>query len=213
MIGEGVLRECLQHSLVTEILSVGRRASGLAHPKLKELIVPDFLLLQEDDERLKGYDACFFCAGVSSVGMKEADYRRISYDTTLHFAKCLGPNAAMSFVYVSGIGTDSSEKGRSMWARVKGKTENDLARLPFKQAFGFRIGVVKPGEGQQQVHKYYRYTAWLLPLIGWLMPNGVNTMAEVSNAMIYAARNGFARNVIQVKDIREMSKQLQEQMR
>jgi nucleoside-diphosphate-sugar epimerase len=120
MVGEGVLFECLAHPQITEVLSVSRKPSGVTHPKLKEYIVPDFLALQENDEKLKGYDACFFCAGVSSVGMKESEYTRITYNTTLNFAKAVNPNPQMSFVYVSGSGTDSSEKGKLMWARVKG---------------------------------------------------------------------------------------------
>ncbi len=128
MVGEGVLFECLGSPELTEVLSVSRKPSGAEHPKLKEYIVPDFLSLKENDEKLKGYDACFFCAGVSSLGMKEDDYRRITYDTTMNFARATGPNPGMRFIYVSGGGTDSSENGKLMWARVKGKTENDLMR-------------------------------------------------------------------------------------
>ena len=154
MIGEGVLLECLRNPLITEVLSVSRRPAGKSHPKLTEYNVTDFLSLKEEDEKLKNYDACFYCAGVSSVGKTEEEYRRITYETTLHFARVLHPNPRLSFIYVSGGGTDSSEKGWMMWARVKGKTENDLARLPFKQAFGFRIGFVKPAEGQLHVLNY-----------------------------------------------------------
>ena len=137
MIGEGVLLECIENPAIEEILSVSRKPAGIKHPKLKEYIVPDFLALKESDERLKGYDACFFCAGVSSVGMKEDVYKQITYDTTIHFAECLNPNPGMTFIYVSGGGTDSSEKGRLTWARIKGKTENDLMKMPFKNVFGY----------------------------------------------------------------------------
>jgi hypothetical protein len=153
-----------------------------------------------------GYDACFFCAGISSVGISEEDYRRITYDTTLQFAKALHPNTAMTFVYVSGGGTDSSEKGRMHWARVKGKTENDLAKLPFKQAFGFRIGMVKPAIGQQYVHKYYKYAGWLFPFFRFAIPSIVNTMSEVTHAMLYLSMHGYDKNVIHVNDIRQLSK-------
>ena len=163
MIGEGILLECLDLPQITEVLSVSRKPTGLVHPKLKEYIVADFLSLQQNDEKLKGYDACFYCAGVSSAGIKETEYTRISYDTTLHFAKCLNPNPKISFIYVSGGGTDSTEKGRMMWARIKGKTENDLMKLPFKQAFGYRIGFVIATEGQKRVLKYYKYISWLFP--------------------------------------------------
>ena len=207
MIGEGIMMACLAHPTITEVLSVSRRPTGKEHPKLKEYVVADFLSLQAGDERLKGYDACFFCAGISSVGVAEDVYRRITYDTTLHFAKSLNPNPAMSFVYVSGGGTDSTEKGRMKWARIKGKTENDLAKLPFKQAFGFRIGFVKPIAGQEHVLPYYKYVSWLFPVVKRLLPNMYNTMQEVANAMIYLAKNGYERNVIYVKDIRSLNKQ------
>ncbi len=205
MIGEGVLLECLKNAQITEILSVSRKPSGKTHSKLKEYIVQDFLSLDGSEEVLQGYDACFFCAGVSSVGMNEADYTRITYNTTLNFAKALHPNPAMSFIYVSGGGTDSSEKGKMMWARVKGKTENDLMKLPFKQAFGFRIGAVEPSKGQEYVLKYYKYFSWMVPVMRVLSPNSISTMAEVANAMIYVSQKGYPNNVIHVKDIHEMS--------
>lgn len=208
MVGEGVLLECLDYQLVTEVLSVSRKPTGLSHPKLKEYIVADFLALQGNDEKLKGYDACFFCAGVSSVGMKEEEYRRITYDTTLNFAKAVNPNTQMSFVYVSGGGTDSTEKGRIMWARVKGKTENDLMKLPFKQAFGFRIGFLIPNSRQKRVLKYYKYISWLFPLIKLVLPNIITTMNQVALAMIYAAQNGYKNNVIYVRDIKSMAEKV-----
>lgn len=211
MVGEGVLLECLTRPEVTEILSVSRKPTGLTHQKLNEYIVPDFLLLNENDERLKGYDACFFCAGVSSVGMKAEEYRRITYDTTLHFAKALNPNPGITFVYVSGGGTDSREKSRMRWARVKGKTENDLMKLPFKQAFGYRIGFLIAASGQKRVLKYYKYISWLSPLIKLVLPNIISTMNQVALSMIYAARNGYERNVIHVKDIKIMAKRALEQ--
>ncbi|ACT92032.1 epimerase [Dyadobacter fermentans] len=207
MIGEGVLIECLQHPQITQVLSVSRKPCGVEHPKLTEYIVPDFLTLQPDDPKLTGYDACFFCAGVSSVGMSEEQYERLTYDTTIAFARATGPSPQMSFVYVSGGGTDSSEKGRMHWARVKGKTENDLMKMPFKQAFGFRIGVVEPAAGQKKVLRYYKYFSWLIPLLKVLLPRTVSTMRQVAHAMINAARNGYPENVIQVKDIAILSKQ------
>jgi uncharacterized protein YbjT (DUF2867 family) len=204
MIGEGILIECLANPMIKEVLSVSRRPAGKKHPKLKEYIVSDFLFLKEDDEKLKGYDACFFCAGISAVGKTEEEYRKATYDTTLHFAKVLNPNPKMSFVYVSGAGTDSTEKGRMMWARVKGKTENDLAKLPFKQAFGFRIGFVKPAVGQQHVLSYFKYVSWLFPVIERVLPFMFNTMKQVTDAMIYVAQNGYERNVIYVNDIHKI---------
>ena len=206
MIGEGVLIECLNNREITEVLSVSRKPTGKTHPKLKEYIVADFLSINENDEKLKEYDACFYCAGVSAVGKTEEEYRRITYDTTIHFAKALHPNPNMSFVYVSGGGTDSTEKDRMMWARVKGKTENDLAKLPFKQVFGFRIGFVKAATGQQHVLSYYKYFAWLIPIIKTVAPNMHSTMKEVAQAMIYFSKNGYSRNVIYVKNIHEASR-------
>lgn len=208
MIGEGILIECLNQSQITEVLSVSRKPTGMTHPKLKEYIVSDFLALRENDERLKGYDACFFCAGVSSIGMKEEEYKRITYDTTIHFAKCLNPNPRMSFMYVSGGGTDSTEKGRMAWARIKGKTENDLMKLPFKQAFGYRIGFMIANPGQKRVLSYYKYFAWMIPLIKLVFPNIISTMKQVALSMIYAAQNGYPRNVIHVKDIHSMAQKM-----
>lgn len=204
MIGEGVLIECLAHPSVTEVLSVSRKSPGISHPKLTEYIVPNFLTLPEPDEKLMGYDACFFCAGVTSVGKSEEVYRKIIYDTTLHFASALNPNPAMSFVYVSGAGTDSSEKGRLKWARVKGKTENDLMRLPFKQTFGYRIGIVEPAAGQVHLMKYFSYISWLYPVFKFLFPSRYNTMKEVAHSMIYVAQYGYEKNVIEVKDIHKI---------
>lgn len=206
MIGEGILLECLNDDRISSILSVSRKPTGKVHPKLKEYIVSDFLSLHEGDENLKGYDACFFCAGVSSIGINAADYERISYDTTLQFARAVEPNPNMSFIYVSGSGTDSTEKGKLHWARVKGKTENDLMKLPFKQAFGFRIGIVEIAKGQTQVLPFYKYVSWLIPVLKIISPNILNTMKQVANAMIVVSSKGYPKNIIHVKDIHQMSK-------
>lgn len=206
MVGEGVLMACLQEPEITEILSVSRKPLQHSHPKLKEFLVSEFLDLDLNEPVLKGYDACFFCAGVSSLGMSEAEYTRITHDTTLHFAKALDPNPAMSFIYVSGIGTDSTEKGSSMWARVKGKTENDLMKLPFKQAFGYRVGVLTPMPGQKHVLKYYSYLSWLIPLFNTLSPSLVCSLKEVAQSMIYLSKYGYSENVIKVNEIRRMAK-------
>jgi hypothetical protein len=212
MVGEGILLESLKLPQVTEILSVSRKFCGIAHPKLKEYIVTDFLSLDLNNERLKGYDACFFCAGISSVGISEEEYRRITYDTTLHFAKALNPNPQLSFIYVSGGGTDSTEKSRMAWARIKGKTENDLMKLPFKQAFGYRIGFMVASPGQKKVLKYYRYFSWLIPVLKVVAPNIITTMREVALSMVYAAQNGYHKNVIEVKDIKVMAEKEQVKM-
>ncbi|HLF36261.1 MAG TPA: NAD-dependent epimerase/dehydratase family protein [Cyclobacteriaceae bacterium] len=213
MIGEGVLLECLAHPQISEVLSVSRKPSNVSHPKLKEYLVADFLSLKENDDRLKGFDACFFCAGVSSVGMNEEEYTLITYDTTLHFARAVNPNPRMSFIYVSGGGTDNTEKGPMMWARVKGKTENDLMKLPFKQVFGFRIGFVIALPGQKRVLKYYKYISWLTPLIKMVVPNMITSMSQVGLAMIHAARKSYDKNVIYVKDIKRMAEREMSQNR
>ncbi len=204
MIGEGILIECLKDPRVSEILSVSRRPSGKTHPKLKEYTVPEFLDLPENDPILAGYDACFFCAGVSSVGMEKPLYEKITYDTTMAFAKAIGNQPQLSFVYVSGSGTDRTEKGRLHWARVKGKVENDLMKLAFKQAFGFRIGMMIPAEGQQYVLKYYNYLGWMSPFFKLVFPNVISTMRQVANAMIRVCSEGYERDVIFVKDIRKL---------
>lgn len=168
--------------------------------------VADFLSLPENDEKLIGYDAVFFCAGISSLGIKEPEYRRITYDMTLAFARAVTPNPRMSFIYVSGSGTDSTEKGKIMWARVKGQTENDLMKLPFKQAFGFRPGFMEPVEGQKNVLSFYKYILWMAPVIRFIAPNMINTLQEVALAMIEAAKNGYKKNVVEVKDISILAK-------
>jgi hypothetical protein len=204
MVGEGVLMECLSHPQVTEVLSVSRKPTGRSHPKLKEYIVTKFLSLKENDENLQGYDACFFCAGVSSIGLKEPEYAQMTYDVAMTFAKAVNPSSVNTFVYVSGKLTDSTEKGKVMWARVKGKTENDLMNLPFIQVFAFRPGFIEPTAGQKHI-KFYKYILWLLPVLKVVLPNQTNTMKQLGQAMIYAARYGYEKNVVEVKDVKILS--------
>jgi uncharacterized protein YbjT (DUF2867 family) len=201
MVGEGVLLECLENAQVTEVLSVSRRPTGRQHAKLKEYIVPEFLSLKPGDELLKGYDACFFCSGVSVIGKNESEYRLLTYDTALAFAQALLPNAQMTFIYVSGRSTDSSEEGKVMWARIKGKTENDLMKLPFKRVFAFRPAFMEATAGQQRLPKAYKYLSWLVPVIRLITPGSMNSLQQVGKAMIEAAKNGYEKNVVEVKDI------------
>ena len=209
MVGEGVLLECLSSARISGVLSVSRRSTGHAHPKLKEHIVPDFLDLKENDNVLKGYDACFFCAGVSSIGMSEADYTRSTYATTLHFAGVLAAqNPEMTFIYVSGAGTDSTEKGRSMWARVKGRTENALTRLPFRRVHNFRPGFMKAVPGQKHLLAAYKYIGWMYPLFKVVFPNTVSTLSQVANAMIKCATSHVDKTVIEVRDINRLASQV-----
>jgi len=206
MVGEGVLMECLSSSQISEVLSVSRKPGGVSHPKLKEYVVPDFLGLKEGDDMLKGYDACFFCAGVSSVGMSEADYTRFTYDTTIHFAKILaGQNLQMTFIYVSGAGTDSTEKGRSMWARVKGRTENALMRLAFRKVHNFRPGVMKPVAGQKHTLAAYKYVGWMFPFIKLVFPNTASTLSQVAHAMIICATTNVDKPIMEVSDINRLA--------
>ena len=165
MVGEGVLHECLLHPQVEAVLVINRKPCGYTHSKLKEIIHSDFFNFSSIENQLIGYNACFFCLGVSSIGLKEDTYYKLTYKLTLHVAETLSKlNTDMTFCYVSGAGTDSSEKGRSMWARVKGKTENDLMKLNFKQVFAFRPGFIKPTKGLKNTLKYYRYVSWLFPI-------------------------------------------------
>lgn len=205
MVGEGVLLECLQNEKVSEVLMVNRRHYELAHPKLKELLVTDFLQLAQFAKNITGYDACFFCAGISSVGMSEEKYRHITYDTTLAFARAvLTQNNNMVLTYVSGAGTDSSEKGRSMWARVKGKTENDLQKLSFKAVYNFRPGAMSPFPGQKNWNKVYKAIANVLKLVA---PKYVLPVGEVGKAMINAVTDGYPKSILEVADIRDLVKQ------
>ena len=204
MVGEGVLHECLLHPDVTEVLVINRKPCGVSHPKLTEIIHADFFDLSPIEEQLKGYNACYFCLGVSSVGMKEPEYYRLTYTLTLHVAETLSKlNKDMTFCYVSGANTDSSEKGSSMWARVKGKTENDLMKLPFKQEFNFRPGFMKAADGAKNLLPYYRYIAWMYPFFRRFFPKYVSTLAEVGQAMINVTRLGYEKQVLEVLDIVE----------
>lgn len=203
MVGEGVLLTCLEHPLVTEILIVGRRHYELQHPKLKELIVPDFMQLEKFSDQLQGYDACFFCAGVSSIGMKEEKYTQITFTTTLRFAQTLALiNPDIVFDYVTGRHTDSTEKGRIMWARVKGKTENALQQLPFRGQYNFRPGFMKPVKGQKNVKSFFKPLILIFPL---LFPKKSLTLQQVGLAMIHSVTRGYNKPVLEVTDIAQLS--------
>ncbi|MCB2377143.1 epimerase [Hymenobacter sp. BT635] len=202
MVGEGVLHEALNHPDVEQVLSISRKPSGVTHPKLREIIHHNFHDLTPIQDQLTGYNACFFCLGVSSVGMKEPEYRRLTYDLTLHFARTLLPrNPGLTFCYVSGAGTDSSARGRSMWARVKGQTENELLGLGFKQAFMFRPGFLRATPGQQHVLSYYKYFGWLYPVLRTLTSKYVSTLAELGQAMLHVTQHGYPKPVLEVPDI------------
>ncbi|WP_343320754.1 NAD-dependent epimerase/dehydratase family protein [Sphingobacterium multivorum] len=202
MVGEGVLLECLQNEKVTAVLSISRRTAAIQHPKLKELLVEDFTKLSLFRDAIAGYDACFYCAGVSSVGMKEDKYRYITYETTLAFAKSLLEiNSEISFIYVSGGSTDSTEQGKVMWARVKGKTENDLAKLPFKKEYNFRPGAMTNVAGQKHANPF----AFVAKIIKFFAPSAVLSLHEVGRAMIHAVERDDVKNILEIKDIRALA--------
>ena len=206
MVGEGVLLECLEHPDVKKIQIVGRKHYDLDHPKLKQFIVPDFFGLNESEADLSGYNACFFCAGVSSVGMNEADYTRVTYDMTLHFARIIATlNPGMVLTYISGQATDSSEKGRVMWARVKGKTENALMQLPFKSVYNFRPGIIKSLPGQQNIKSIFKVVDFLYPVLHTLFPNYSGTLKDVATAMIKCVQIGYPKNILEVRDINSLA--------
>ena len=204
MVGEGVLLECLQNPAVKKVLMVNRKPSPLSHPKLEALIVPDFMKLEQYAAALAGYDACFYCAGISSIGMNEADYTYITYDTTLAFAKVLAAiNPNMVFTFVSGSHTDSSEKGRIMWARVKGRTENALLKLPFRGEYNFRPGFMKPFKDQKNIKTIFKI---IIPIIPILFPKKSLTMQQVGQAMIHAVQKGYPKSILEIEDIKELAK-------
>ena len=205
MVGEGVLMECLSHPDVAQVLVINRKPAGVSHPKLREIIHMDFFDLANNEPQLLGYDACFFCLGVSSVGMSQEEYRHITYDLTLNVARTLAKcNADLTFCYVTGAGTDSSERGRTAWARVKGATENALMRL-FKRSYMFRPGFMKATPGQKNVKSYYTWLAWLYPLGRRLYPAGFCTLQEVARAMINAACQGYPKKILEVGDIVQLA--------
>ena len=206
MVGQGVLRECLLDPGIQQVLALGRSATGQQHPKLRELTVPDLMDLTSVESQLTGYDACFFCTGVSSAGMTEETYTHLTYDLTLSVAQTLARlNPTMTFLYVSGAGTDSSEKGRSMWARVKGRTENALLRLPFRSAYMFRPGFIQPLHGIRSKTRLYQFLydvlAPIQPLLKGRLPKYITTTEQLGHAMITVAKNGYPKPILESLDI------------
>ena len=209
MVGRSVLRECLLSPEVESVVAVGRKPVGQAHGKLQELVVADLFDLSGVEERLKGFDACFFCLGVSSAGMTEANYRRVTFDLTLSVAGALSRlNPGMTFVYVSGANTDSTGRGRTMWGRVKGETENALLRLPFKAAYMFRLGALLPLHGVRSrtpiYNFFYAVLGPLLPVFKAAFPNYITTSEQLGRAMIAAAGRGAPKPVLEVPDINSL---------
>jgi len=207
MVGEGVLHECLNHPLVEQVLIVNRKSCGVVHEKLKEIIHSDFYDFNSIANQFAGYNAAFLCLGVTSVGKKELEYFKLTHTLTLHFAEILSKvNKDMTVCYVSGVATDSTEKGKSMWARVKGKTENDLMKLPFKNVFAFRPGFIKPIPGLKNTHSFYKYINWLFPIGRLLYKSGFCTLKEVGLAMINTVNLNSNSKVIEGNEIIELAK-------
>jgi len=206
MVGRGVLRECLLDTAIDAVVAIGRSATGLRHAKLRENLRADLFDYTQIENDLRGFDAGFFCLGVSSAGVPAAEYQRLTYDLTLATAETLARlNPAMTFIYVSGAGTDSSEQGRMAWARVKGRTENALLRLPFKAAYMFRPGVIQAAHGERPKARATRiaYAAmgWTLPLLRRMFPTQILTTEQMGRAMIEAAGHGFPKPILEVADI------------
>ncbi|HEY4223065.1 MAG TPA: NAD-dependent epimerase/dehydratase family protein [Myxococcota bacterium] len=206
MVGEGVLLECLDNPQVERVLVVSRKPCGIAHQKMSELVVDDFLRLEPRAE-LAGYDACFYCAGISSVGMSEADYTRITYDTVTHFAEVIvALNPGMTMCHVSGRSTDSTEQGKVMWARIKGRAENALMKMPFRAVYNFRPAFMQPTPGQRRVKPALRVGIVVLgPIFRALAPGSASTLKGVARAMIKCVAVGAPKNILEVADINALA--------
>jgi uncharacterized protein YbjT (DUF2867 family) len=211
MIGQGVLRECLLDDEVQAVLSVARRTTNQEHPKLREIVHQDLTDFSAIANELAGYDACFFCLGVSSVGMSEEEYRRVTHDTAVAAAKTLlEKNPGFTFVFISGMGTDSSESGDTMWARVKGATENTLLSMPFKASFMVRPAAVRPVHGERSrattTRIGYALFGWLVPVVSFLFPKYVTTTERLARAMLHLAKHGGPKRILESIDIDELGR-------
>lgn len=205
MVGEGVLHESLQSNDVEEVLVIGRRSCGYTHLKLNEIVHKNLYDLSSIEDQLKGFNACFFCLGMSSVGVKEEAFTKVTYDLTMHFAKTLSRlNPEMTFCYISGSGTN--ENGKLMWQRVKGKTETDLTKLPFKQVYNFRPGIIKPTKGLKNTLSLYKWMGWMIPIIKTIAPKSMVSLKQIGDAMINVTLKGYEKKILEVKDIIAVSK-------
>ena len=209
MVGEGVLYECLHHPEVEKVLVISRKPSGYSHSKLTEIIHSDFSDISSLSDRLQDYNACYFCLGVTSLGKKEPEYTKLTYTLTINFANTLATlNPRMTFCYISGAGTDSTEKGRTMWARVKGKTENDLLKLPFKQVYNFRPGGIIPFlplKPTQTFYKTYKYTKWIFSLMKVITPQYVISLQDLAAAMIQVSLTGYPTPTVEMNDMKVLA--------
>ena len=210
MVGEGVLYECLHHPVIEKVLVITLTPCGYSHSKLTEIVHSNFSDISSLGDRLTGYNACYFCLGVTALGKNEAEYSRLTYTLTLNFASTLAKlNPIMTFCYISGAGTDSSEKGKTMWTRVKGKTENDLMKLHFKAVYNFRPGGIQPFlplKPTQTYYKTYKYLGWLFLLIKAIAPNMMITLKDLAAAMINVSLYGYTKNILEMKDMKILAK-------
>lgn len=205
MVGEGVLHVSLRHPKVESVLVIGRKPCGVNHEKLTEVIHTDFFDYTSLSDRLKGYNACFFCLGVSSIGKTEEKYTRFTYDLTMAAARALvALNSDMTFCYVSGAGTDSTERGRSMWGRVKGKTENDLMKMPFKAVYAIRPGFIKPIKGLKRGYKMARALGAMYPFLNLIAGKYVCTLEQVGKSMVHVATRGYEKKILECVDIQKL---------
>jgi uncharacterized protein YbjT (DUF2867 family) len=205
MVGEGVLHVALQDPDISRVVVLGRRPCGYIHPKLTEILHPDLMDISPIADQLTGIDSCAFCLGVSSVGKSEAEYTSLTHSLTMGIATILGQrNPGMRFLYISGVGTDRTEKGRSMWARVKGRTENDLLNLASIEAYGVRPGYLHPIPGLKHTLPYYRYVSWMYPILSVLAPGSASTLEQLAKIMLNVARNGHHSDIITVADMRQV---------
>jgi hypothetical protein len=208
MVGEGVTKVCIDDPKISQILLINRRKSGFEHQKIKEIVIADLVNLSLFEDELCGYDACLYCLGVSSVGMNKSNYYKITYELTLNIAKLLSRfNKNMTFIYVSGAGTDSTEKRIGSWSAVKGKTENDLMKLPFKKVYGYRPGFLKPMKGTKYSHNYYKYINWIFPIGKRIMPDYFNTLEDLGKSMINILIYDFIKTIVKGKDIKLLAEQ------
>lgn len=209
MVGKGVLLECIDHPSIENILIVNRSSVGITHPKVKEVLIEDFFELSSVSDELNGFDACFFCLGITSIGQSEASYTKTTYDLTLNFAETfIDQNVKSIFCYVSGTGTDSSEKGRTMWARVKGKTENRLLEMPFKRAYMFRPGYIQPLRGIKSKTQWYALLYLIFKPIYLILKHFPSTATNTTNmglAMINSLEGKYAKSILENKEINELA--------
>jgi hypothetical protein len=207
MVGEGVLHECLNDLKIASITLLNRRSTGVVHPKVKELLMDDLFTFTGNEPGLTHLHACFYCLGVTSIGKSEEEYTKLTYDLTLKIAKpLLQLNPEMTFCYVTAKGTDNSEKGKTMWARVKGKTENDLTKMGFRHFFAFRPFMLTPTKGLRNTHGFYKYISWLFPLGRMVYPEGFCTLRELALAMIQVGYQGYGKKTITPTDMVKLAK-------